>query len=321
ALSIVYVDILTFCSEAKGVFRRERRSLRINIGVLAKLSWKPFEQQFGKTIDGFRVHVKNVDKEVSLSHMVEASDSRALVRAQKGALERAKKEDAQRRIIATIPSVDNYAQHKKLQKLRQEGTGTWILHHGVYQKWYDAARSSIISCFGIPGCGKTILASSIVDELLASTVSPKPIIAYYYCDYAHKKTLQAETILGTILKQFLVNGRIPEELEKQFPRNHGEDRRMLDASDLSELLCLAIQQNPLTFIIIDGLDECEKVSRRVVLDLLHRLQKPEKSTVKSLISCRTEDQMLRSFEGVLMVEMTASSLRDDIQLFVADSVS
>ncbi|KAL8877750.1 MAG: hypothetical protein Q9192_008608 [Flavoplaca navasiana] len=96
---------------------------------------------------------------------------------------------------------------------------------------------------------------------------------------------------------------------------------MLDASDLSDLLWLAIQQNPLTFIVIDGLDECEKVSRKVVMDLLHRLQKPENSTVKSLISCRKEDRILRSFEGVLMVEMTASSLKDDIQLFVADSVS
>ena len=124
ALSIVYVDILTFCSKAKGVFRRGRHSLRINIGIFAKLSWKPFEQQFGKVIDGFRAHVKNVQKEVSLSHMVEASDSRALVRAQQGAIERAKKEDAHRRIFAAIPSVDNYAQHKKLQKLRKQGTGT-----------------------------------------------------------------------------------------------------------------------------------------------------------------------------------------------------
>ncbi|KAL8883180.1 MAG: hypothetical protein Q9192_007384, partial [Flavoplaca navasiana] len=104
ALSIVYVDILTFCLEAKRVFRRERRSLRINIGILAKLSWKPLEQQFSQTIDRFRVHVKNVEKEVSFSHMVEASESRAIVRAQQGALERAKKDDAHRRMIAAIPS-------------------------------------------------------------------------------------------------------------------------------------------------------------------------------------------------------------------------
>ena len=321
ALSIVYVDILDFCSEAKDVFRRERHPLRINIGILVKLSWKPFEHQFGKIIDGFRVHVKNVDKEVSLSHMVEASDSRALVRAQKGAVERAKKEDAQRRIIGTIPSVDNYAQHKKLQKLKKEGTGSWILHHGVYRKWYDAARSSIICCFGIPGCGKTILASSIVDALMTSGMSPRPIMTYYYCDYANQKTLQAETILGTILKQFFLNGRIPEELEKKFPRSYGEDTQMLDASDLADLLCLAIQQNPLTFIVIDGLDECEKASRKVVLDLLHRLQEIKNSTVKLFISCRQEDQILRSYEGVPMVEMTASSLKGDIQLYVADSVS
>ncbi|KAL9037937.1 MAG: hypothetical protein Q9180_003437, partial [Flavoplaca navasiana] len=321
ALSIVYVDILTFCSKAKSIFRRERRSLRINIGILAKLSWKPFEQQLGKIIDGFRLHVKNVENEVSLSHMVEASDSRDLVRAQKGAIERAKKEDAHRRIIAAIPSVDNYAQHKKLQRLRKQGTGTWILHRDVYQEWYNAACSSSLCCFGIPGCGKTILASSIVDVLMASTVSPKPIIAYHYCDYANQKSLQAETILGTMLKQFFFDGYIPEELEKKFPQGYGEDAHTLDVGDLSDLLCVGIRRISMAFIVIDGLDECEKASRKVVLDLLHRLQEIKNLTVKSFISCRQEDQILRSFEGGPMVQMTASALKDDIQLFVADSVS
>ncbi|KAL8881226.1 MAG: hypothetical protein Q9198_001531, partial [Flavoplaca austrocitrina] len=119
----------------------------VAIEQYAKSTWKTFEQEFGKVIDGFRVHVKNVDKEVNMSHMIEASDSRALIRAQQSALERAKKEDAHRRMIAAIPSVDNYAQHKKLQKLRKQGTGTWILHQDVYQEWYNANRSSRICCF------------------------------------------------------------------------------------------------------------------------------------------------------------------------------
>ena len=195
------------------------------------------------------------------------------------------------------------------------------MHRGEYQEWYDATHSSSLCCFGIPGCGKTILASSIVDALMASTVSPKPIIAYYYCDYANQKTLQAVTILGTMLKQFFFNGHIPEELEKKFPRGYGKDAHTLDVGDLSDLLCVAIRRISLAFIVIDGLDECEKASRKVVLDLLHRLQEIENSTVKSFISCRQEDQILRSFEGVPMVQMTASSLKDDIQLYVADSVS
>lgn len=320
ALSIVYVDILTFCTEAKAVFRRERRSLRINLGILARLTWKPFERQFEQQIESFRVHVKNVEQETSLSHMIEASDSRAIVLANHRQLEKAKREDAHRRIIAAIPSVDIVAKHKKFQSLRQEGTGVWILHHDLYQDWYNATRSAILCCFGIPGCGKTILASSIVDMLQSNTVSHKPSVVYYYCDYALQRTLQAETILGTILKQFFVNDRIPNELENKFPRGYGEDAHSLDVNDLTDLVCMAIKTTSLTYLIIDGLDECEKSVRKEMLRFVDRPEGIASPDIKILITCRQEDQLLRSLQKVPMIQLTPSALKDDIRLFVAASV-
>ncbi|KAI4105620.1 MAG: hypothetical protein LQ345_007220, partial [Seirophora villosa] len=192
ALSITYVDILAFCTEAKAVFRRERRT---SLTILFKSTWKPFEQQFGQRIDDFRAHVMNVEKEAGLSHMIEASDSRAVVLANQRQLEKAKKEEAHRRIIAAIPSVDHIAKYRKLQSLRQDGTGTWILRHQIYQ-----------DC-----------------------------IVYYYCDYADQRTLQAETILGTLLKQFFVNSRIPEAVALRFPPGYGDYAHTLDVNDLIDL--------------------------------------------------------------------------------------
>lgn len=272
ALSVVYVDVLTFCTEAKVVFRRGGNPLKIDFGVLLKLSWKPFDRQFGQQIDKFRVHVKNVEKEASLSNMIEASDSRAIVLASQKQLEKAKREDAQRRIIAAIPSVDNMAQHRKLGRLRQDGTSTWILRHDVYQDWYVAKCSSTICCFGIPGCGKTMLSSFIISSLQVDAVSTEARIVYYYCDYADPRTLQAERILGTILKQLFVSGHIPEIVERKFPRGYGEDAQTLDIIDLIDLVCLAIEQTSLTFVILDGLDECDKNSRKDISSLLARLR-------------------------------------------------
>ncbi|KAI4235659.1 MAG: hypothetical protein LQ349_003012 [Xanthoria aureola] len=317
ALSVVYVDVLTFCTEAKAVLRRERRSLKI----VFKLSWKPFDRQFGQQIDKFRVHVSNVEKEASLSHKIEASDSRAIVRANQKQLEKAKREDAQRRIIAAIPSVDNMAQHRKLGRLRQDGTSTWILRHDVYQDWYDAKCSSTICCFGIPGCGKTMLSSFIVNSLQADAVPTKARIVYYYCDYADPRTLQAERILGTILKQLFVSGHIPEIVERKLPRGYGEDAQTLDIIDLIDLVCLAIEQTSLTFVILDGLDECDKNSRKDISSLLARLRKVDTSIVKIFITCRQEDQMLRSLQEVPKIHITSSALENDIRAFVAASVS
>lgn len=55
--------------------------LRRTKHAILTLVWKPFERQFGSHMDAFRRHQKEMEKEVSLSHMIEAADSRALIRS------------------------------------------------------------------------------------------------------------------------------------------------------------------------------------------------------------------------------------------------
>ena len=74
SISCVYFDVLTFCSDAKKMFRRAKRTM-------LSLVWKPFERQFGSHIDAFRRHQEELEKNVSLSHMIEAADSRAMIRS------------------------------------------------------------------------------------------------------------------------------------------------------------------------------------------------------------------------------------------------
>lgn len=76
ALSIVYVDILRFCYDAKAVFRQAKHFSLINFKIAIKLFWKPFSQQFGKVIADFHQHRKNVEKEAGLAHMLESAIAR-----------------------------------------------------------------------------------------------------------------------------------------------------------------------------------------------------------------------------------------------------
>lgn len=73
SLSVVYLDVLTFCSDAKAMLRHSRNAV-------LKLAWKPFERQFESRMESFRRHQKELEERVLLSHMIEAKDSRALVR-------------------------------------------------------------------------------------------------------------------------------------------------------------------------------------------------------------------------------------------------
>lgn len=92
SLSKIYVDVLQFCFDAKNVFRRAKR------GVFT-LVWKPFERQFDSHIDRFRRHQLEMEKEVLLSHMIEAADSRAVIRSYQ--TEIAKKRDGKSFIVTS----------------------------------------------------------------------------------------------------------------------------------------------------------------------------------------------------------------------------
>ena len=90
ALSIVYVDIMKFCVEAKAVFRQAKHRSVVNSKIALKLAWKPFDKQFGNILDDFRHHRKSVESEATVASMIEDANARALELANRLQLEKEK---------------------------------------------------------------------------------------------------------------------------------------------------------------------------------------------------------------------------------------
>ena len=68
-----YLDILNFCIDAKGTLRKR--------GSLFKhLYWRPFQLRFQASLVSMRNHLKSVEKEAMLSHMIETSEERGLAK-------------------------------------------------------------------------------------------------------------------------------------------------------------------------------------------------------------------------------------------------
>lgn len=252
--------------------------------------------------------------------MVEAADSRAVVLANKKQLAKAEKESKYRRMIAAIPAVDVEAKHRNLQTLRHPGTGAWIFEDRSFKNWKASIQTSTLCCRGIPGCGKTVLASTIIDELRLSEAGTDRRVIYYYCDYANQLTLQPTRIFGTLLRQSFVNVEIPEAIEKRMPLGFIESGQSLELQDLVDLLCLAFQHGRPHYIILDGLDECGKEARAQVMSVLDRLSGLGSALLKTLILCREEDQLLRTLSQVPQIKITPETSKGDIESFVVESV-
>ena len=162
--------------------------------------------------------------------------------------------------------------------------------------------------------------SRVVDDLLANAIAHQVAIVYYYCDYAELRSLQTHRILGTILKQLIPEDEVSSEMEAKILSVYKAGTRIPEPSELVDLVCSLVQLWPVVYIVLDGLDECEKWPRQDILRFLDRLATLANAVVHIFVSCRDEDQLLRSLKAYSHIQLTSVALETDIKSFVEGSV-
>lgn len=163
--------------------------------------------------------------------------------------------------------------------------------------------------------------STAVDKLLATVDLGKTGVAYYYCDYADHRTLETVSILGTIIMQLLRTIQIPAKVQEDIFRIYDNGLRTPMVEELIGVHNSVIKNFSEIYIVIDGLDECDKDTRHDILSYIKEIAISNISLVRVFVSCREEDQILHSLKLHSYIHLTASMLSDDIESFVVNSVS
>jgi ankyrin repeat domain-containing protein 50 len=89
--------------------------------------------------------------------------------------------------------------HQSAQAKRLQGTGQWFLNSSAFESWLDwSCRSLWVNA--IPGSGKTILCSTIIDHVL-SHQRPDEAIAYFYFDFSDSSRQKLNACLRSLLAQ------------------------------------------------------------------------------------------------------------------------
>lgn len=90
--------------------------------------------------------------------------------------------------------------HKVAMKLWQEGTGKWLTESDDLRRWIEG-RDPRLWLSGIPGAGKTVLASAIIEKAQkkAANSNGEIALAFFYCDYKDAATQDTSTILDSLI--------------------------------------------------------------------------------------------------------------------------
>ena len=180
---------------------------------------------------------------------------------------------------------------------RQAGRGQWFLHSPQFQEWYNnpcflrtclvpifsqANQSTrlprkpvTLFCPGIPGAGKTLLVSIVIDYLQRNLRDRDIGIAYLYCNFRRVDGQTVEQLLANLVKQLFSNEFPPPTAVLNAYAQHRKHRSQPSLSDLEEMFhaVAALYKNGI-FVNVDSLDECQMSDnvRSEFIEALLRLQ-------------------------------------------------
>ena len=168
------------------------------------------------------------------------------------------------RFLRKISTHDHLSALKPARKLRHGTTSMWLNRSDEYTSWLKEPKSSVFWCSGILGSGKTVCAASVIDDLLCRR-STNSVISFFFCCYDNDKSLKANTIIRSLIRQALEAN--PSAL------NTEEVSQLLkadkfDIEDLKPLLLKLYPSSRCQYIVIDSVDECDKPEIAMVLDII-----------------------------------------------------
>ena len=122
------------------------------------------------------------------------------------------------------------------------------------------------------------------------------------------------------MKQIIMQGLVPTEIERQLRQSVIDEARVPGEALLQRTILSAIEAFPGLYVIIDGLDECEKEARRDAIALIEALLVHEKAAVKTFISCREDEHILRSLDVHPCIQLSEIMMATDINAFITGTV-
>ncbi|KAH8694435.1 hypothetical protein BGZ61DRAFT_352599, partial [Ilyonectria robusta] len=218
-------------------------------------------------------------------------------------------------ILDWLTPIDYALQQSHHFNRRQNGTGQWLLHSPELKAWTETDRETLF-CPGIPGAGKTILTSIVINDLMDRFQNDSSTgLVYIYCDLQRQEEQRADGLLANVLKQLAqCHVSLPESLKSLHDHHQGRRTRP-SFDDIWSTLQSVSALFAKVFIVVDALDEFQSADCRTrILSAIFDLQ--AKYNVKLFATSRWVAEIVEKFEGSLTLPIRATD--GDLKIYLDD---
>ena len=225
-------------------------------------------------------------------------------------------------VLRWLSLLDPSVKYNKALEDRNVKTGNWLMEYEAFYKWKQIP-ASFLWLFGIPGCGKTILSSTVIEHILNRRNSDNTLmVAYFYIDFSEKETQVPENMMRSLLKQICCQCHsAAQELDSLYSScANGTQQPTFDQLlSLSHGVLSGIKDQDI-FFIIDALDESKE--REKLLRLLKRIHEQNHPKLHILVTSRQELDIEKSLKAMTNDEaricIQSKLVQGDILTYIQD---
>lgn len=204
------------------------------------------------------------------------------------------------------------------RKLRHPGTCEWIRTQPDFRIWWESAapsRESLLWIHAIPGAGKTVLSSFLIDHAARFDFRLSSAVIYFLFKSTDSDknsiTAAARSLLYQLYKiRGSTDAAFVDEIKKHLD-NSGQSRAK-SFKTIWTLFCGYVAKLTGLVIVIDALDEC--IEPRFFIKGLQQLSKC--SAVKIVVTSRREKELVEDLCDWMAIEMSSKEVAADIAAFL-----
>jgi hypothetical protein len=217
-------------------------------------------------------------------------------------------------IIRWLSPTDFPALQHDIISRRQESTGQWFLGSRQFNSWLQGV-DKILFCPGIPGAGKTMIASIAIDHI--SKLAQADIgLAYIFCNYKSQVGQSLYSLLSALLKQLVQSRTEITDPVTHLYNNHSKQKSRPSLDEIFTALVTVCLNHTRVFFVVDALDECTADQRNQLVERLRELQ--TRTNMQLMLTSRFIPEITSKFQSDLTLEIRATE--EDVKHFVAGQI-
>ncbi|KAG5663177.1 hypothetical protein KAF25_001113 [Fusarium avenaceum] len=297
-----------------------------------KAAWKTFETELGPIITSLASRRALLESEKASASLYEINNIREKISSvyqEQQCQARINRDERHRTYMREIKVKLQSPEYQINQEISTESrgesqSGQWIFEHSKFEPWYDSSTlgSMVLYINGIPGAGKTTLMSTIIERLLKEKRSSGSGISVVYFYFKYSYTRVHNGFLRAILEQLISqNATLSGQLFDDISDIEGENLRKTER--LQHLVKEALETSRISFLVLDGLDECPKdETEQTVKWLLSILEEQSAgSTLRIIFSGQRDgvlDRLLKPYPSIPLDVSATPAHTQDINRYCAE---